>query len=365
MLLLILILLLLCGLILLSVPVLFWLCVRGMAAGYLLAPFRKAQEKAKININNIMEELKCTIPTTEWIHLHSGKEFSRLLYTNPVCFLASTSSQSFKNADRDGDRKASAKKNDPSTHNNIQRNVMVLSWLTASNNNGRFLFSINKSRYSTQLVAPLRGDESDSGGSNFNYETGVEFSLSVPVKGMEEMVRDVGSFSGRVCSKFQSDTTSLIEEGLLRGSQLHNLSNRQRKKQKNDNIKSNGILGLLPVPLGNGASLEEFDLFAIKGTVAHLRCRAYAVIGSPSSDNLDATNEKASGTNRAHPVIDDDHLLIMAEVVDAFVHPSYWDSNKLLFRPMARGEQTAPPYLTFFGSQTFGYVVPSCDDIII
>jgi len=316
-------------------------------------------------------KLKCTIPEpnpTEWIHLQSGKEFSRLLYTNPVCFLATTSSQPFKITDRDNDRKTSAtKKNDTSTHSNIQRNVMVLSWLTASNNNGRFLFSIHKTRYSTQLLAPRRVDES-SGGSNCKYVTGVEFSLSVPIKGMEEIVLDVGSISGRFCSKFQSDaTTSLIEEVLLAQQpeeMYDNLSNRQRKKQKKENIKSNGILGLVPVPLGNGASLEESDLFAVKGTVAHLRCRAYALIGPSSSDNLDATNEKASDTNSSQPAIDDDHLLIMAEVVDAYVHPSYWDSNKLLFRPKTKeGEQTVPPYLTFFGSQTFGYVVSSCDDI--
>ena len=63
-------------------------------------------------------KLKCTIPEpnpTEWIHLQSGKEFSRLLYTNPVCFLATTSSQPFKITDRDNDRKASATVSEVST----------------------------------------------------------------------------------------------------------------------------------------------------------------------------------------------------------------------------------------------------------
>ena len=53
------------------------------------------------------------------------------------------------------------------------------------------------------------------------------------------------------------------------------------------------------------------------------------------------------------PIIDDDHLLIMAEVTDAYVHPSYWDDMKKLFRPVSK---EVPPYLKFFGSQTFGYV---------
>ncbi len=245
---------------------------------------------------------------------------------------------------------------------------MVLSWLTATNNNGRFLFSIHKTRYTTQLLTRRRTlDESDES-SKSNYEVGAEFSLSVPVKGMEEIVKDVGSISGRYCSKFQSvATTSLRKESFPWAEPqkdiCDNLSNRQRKKRKMDYIKNNGINDLIPVPLGSNdeASLEESDLFAIKGTVAHLRCRVYSLLGPELSDNLDATNEKESGANAStQPTIDDDHLLIMAEVIDAYVHSSYWDSNKSLFRPTMtkEGEQTVPPYLTFFGSQTFGYVVP-------
>ena len=333
------------------------------------------------DINNMT--LKCTLqkPTeAEWIHLQSGKEFSRLLYTNPVCFLATTSSQPFKSADSNSDRKAPAKnkKNDPQLpHNSIQRNVMVLSWLTASNNNGRFLFSIHKERYSAQLLTRRRrvdeSDESSGGGSSSSskciYEAGVEFSLSVPVKGMEEIVKDVGSISGRCCSKFQSDETAgLVKEGCAKQPQdsYDNLSNRQRKKQKKENIIRNGILGLVPVPLGsNDEALEESSLFAIKGTVAHMRCRVCALLGPQSSDNHDdATNNDSSADKGMQSVADEDHLLIMAEVVDAYVHSSYWDSNKMVFRPMPKEGGQMPPYLTFFGSQTFGYVVPSYEDMM-
>ena len=256
---------------------------------------------------------------------------------------------------------------------------MVLSWLTASNNNGRFLFSIHNSRYSAQLLTRRRVDERDesSGGSSkCIYEAGVEFSLSVPVKGMEEIVRDVGSISGRCCSKFQSNaTTSLVKEGCAQQPQdlNDNLSNRQRKKQKKENILRNGILGLVPVPLGSDdeVSLEESSLFAIKGTVAHMRCRVCALLGpqsQPSDNHDDATKNDSSANTSMKSVADEDHLLIMADVVDAYVHSSYWDSNKLLFRPMSKeGGQTVlgpvPPYLTFFGSQTFGYVVPSHEDM--
>lgn len=305
---------------------------------------------------------------TDWIHLTSGKEFSRLLYTNPVCLLSTVADISnepsgdqvtIKKCNRDG---AASEKNEPSTHINLQRNVMVLSWLTATNNSGRFLFSINKSRYSTELLAPQRSGDIDS----CAHKTGVEFSLSVPVKGMEELVKDVGSISGRCCCKFQSNSTSPNgEESRIRTDRpegiCDNLSNRQRKKLRLDTIKNNGILGLIPVPLGYAGTLERSGLLAIKGTVAHLRCRTYAVIGPHPSDSLGEMSNNANSTKR--PSIDDDHLLIMAEVTDAYVHPSYWDPTKLLFCPrQIKGEEKVSPYLTFFGSQTFGYVVSSIAD---
>lgn len=98
-----------------------------------------------------------------WIELNEPKQRSRLLYTNPVCFLSTTT----------GDN---------------ERNVMTLSWLTSTNNEGRFMFSLNRRR-NTASVLTL--------GSNF--------CLSVPVKGMEELVRHVGRASGRWGSKFVED----------------------------------------------------------------------------------------------------------------------------------------------------------------
>jgi len=118
---------------------------------------------------------------------------------------------------------------------------------------------------------------------------------------------------------------------------------------------------LIPVPLGsshpsNHCGLSPSSLFAIKGTVAHLKCRTSAIIGTtepPSGRVVDFEGQNACGVDSHSPIIDDDHLLVMAEVADAFVHRSYWDDKKALFRPVSRD---VPPYLTFFGSQTFGYV---------
>mmetsp|Transcript_14850 Transcript_14850/g.34321 ORF Transcript_14850/g.34321 Transcript_14850/m.34321 type:complete len:226 (+) Transcript_14850:2320-2997(+) len=198
----------------------------------------------------------------QWIQLTEKKQFSRLLYTNPVCFLTTV----------DAETKT--------------ENVMVLSWLTATNNDGAFLFSLNRRRHTSTLLK----------------EGGV-FGLSVPVRGMEDLVRSVGRASGRNESKFRRGTSG----------------------------GSSGIPGLYAVPMGNDHDSSSF--FAVKGTVAHLQCHA--------------TRIQEPGA-----ALDDQHFLVFAQVVGAFVHPSYWE-KKNVFSP----SPTSPPYLTFFGSQTFGYVV--------
>lgn len=226
----------------------------------------------------------------EWIELNEPKHLSRLLYTNPVCFLSICTPDC--------------------------RNVMVLSWLTATNNQGRFMFSLNRRRHSASLLSE-----------------GSVFSLSVPVKGMESLVREVGGTSGKWGSKFLPNSSEELPQAIAE--QPVNeppllVSKRQAKKKQRN---SPGISGLQAVPCGMRTS-EESNIIAIDGTVAHLQCRVYSMM------------------KEAH-VIDDEHYLVFCEVTRAFVHASYWDSAKSLFRP----RDESPPYLTFFGSQTFGYVV--------
>ena len=71
--------------------------------------------------------------------------------------------------------------------------------------------------------------------------------------------------------------------------------------------------------------------------------------------SLNRRRHTASHVRREEAVIDDDHYLILGEVTRAFVHCSCWDAAKNFFRP----DDQSPPYLTFLGSQTFGYVVAS------
>jgi flavin reductase (DIM6/NTAB) family NADH-FMN oxidoreductase RutF len=100
-----------------------------------------------------------------------------------------------------------------------------------------------------------------------------------------------------------------------------------------------GIPRLRAVSLGTDVPqnrLESYDsplLFAIKGTIAHLQCRVAHVY---------------------EHAIDVEHLLVLAQVERAWVRSDYWNGAKNVFGPVS---ETASPYLTFLGSQTFGYVV--------
>ena len=93
------------------------------------------------------------------------------------------------------------------------------------------------------------------------------------------------------------------------------MSKRQKKKQSR---QSPQVPGLVAVPFGNASTMREGKntsdddngVFGIKGTVAHLKCK----IISLKDDDF----------------IDDNHLLGMAEVQDAYVHPNYWGRSKKL-----------------------------------
>ena len=239
-----------------------------------------------------------------WIQLTEKKQFSRLLYTNPVCFLSTFAA---------GDSSSSPGR----------RNVMVLSWLTATSNEGTFMCSINRRRHTASVLC-----------------SGVvsEFVLSVPVMGMETLVRDVGRVSGRWGSKFPQDHNEQEVQQQADACEEH-ISKRQAKKRSRMSLTALGIPGLDAVPFGNQLrthATHQLDArlqpFAIQGTVAHLNCSIYKRL-----DNL----------------IDDDHLLILGKVTAAYVNPSYWDSTRNLFHP----DLEKPPYLTFLGSQEFGYAV--------
>mmetsp|Transcript_20452 Transcript_20452/g.30135 ORF Transcript_20452/g.30135 Transcript_20452/m.30135 type:complete len:290 (-) Transcript_20452:25-894(-) len=259
---------------------------------------------------------------SRWIQLVDEKSFSRLLYTNPVCFLTTVNRES-----------------------KPTWNAMVISWLSTTNNSGKFMMSVNKRRHTASI---LTSKDSDVG-----------FVLCVPVAGMEDLVLNVGKASGKWGkSKFATECELTIcdkdeSKGGLEDTQFKSTAtepiapiktSRQQKKRKFEN----GVDGLVAVGIGGveKAPQNEHDPIAILGTVAHLVCKTYRIV-----DGKDGN------------AIDDDHHLILAEVKEAYVQRDYWNEGKNQFQPMTkkieRGESQPAPYLTFLGSQRFGYVVPN------
>ncbi|KAL7565479.1 hypothetical protein ACA910_012218 [Epithemia clementina (nom. ined.)] len=393
----------------------------------------------------------------DWIKLDTGKDFSRLLYTNPVCFLyvgenafgsdrkatqsydnnsgssffvasgeggaVSTTQQGISNVSSAAppanlsssiekpiaievlrERRVVAANEtthlplcDASDGARQRRNVQVLSWLTATNNEGSFVFSINHRRHTASFLL-MQNQHDDGVLSNNNQKDERFFSLSVPVQGMEQLLLDVGSCSGRFGSKFPSDHTdnvtskqsfdlpetasSSAEEqdqehaaGAMAASEatptssttnaqegrspnISGTRNRQRKQPPKTRFPI-GIPGLELVRVGSIAAAPnqttprtDHHFAGIEGCVAHLYCRVLQCIAHPtiSPNHYKDSRECATKLNPDRP---QQHSLVLAQVETAYVHSHYWDGQKKLFRPQ---NQHVPPYLTFFGSQTFGYV---------
>lgn len=197
------------------------------------------------------------------------------------------------------------------------------------------MFSLNKNRYTASVLRD-------------------EFTLSVPVQGMEDLVLNVGGVSRKWgISKFSSEHHDDYDDDGEAVDEPPSTENLTQKKRKTPRFPR-GIPCLDIVPLGhNGPPQHQSEPnirettdtnqqpsttwpFAIKGTVAHLLCKV-----------IHKADEAAW--------VDAFHYVIFAKVTKAHVHASYWNDSKKLFEP----KHGHPPYLTFFGSQTFGYVSPS------
>ena len=120
--------------------------------------------------------------------------------------------------------------------------------------------------------------------------------------------------------------------------------------------------------------------FCIEGTVAHMLCRIDQILQQQHcNDNKTHTATSIDAVD----MTDNDHYLVSATIIDAFVREDYFDVETKQFCARScsadHKNQTAPtgtsirtntsttntkhppqpppPFLTFLGSQTFGYVV--------
>ena len=363
----------------------------------------------------------------EWIGLESGKEFSRLLYTNPVAFLVveqeaekeerltdgTTTIPSCRDKHSPPSQRQQQEQREVPIENDQQkvstvssvpparRNVQVISWLTATNNDGSFVFSINHRRYTTSMLLPNQQNDNDTAQQQQHHQQQPPktFVLSIPVHGMEELVLAVGSSSGRFGSKFpkdyvrirpndtdgmddNKDPNTTREENAPKDRVQHNQdkssqneklgagpTSKKQKRRKHPRFPE-GIPGLELVWLEASKTTPSYG--GIVGCCAHLYCRVVHCMAHPDTqgrpngsartgtscvpDGADPTSHAASRTaprvslDRQPP---QQHFLVVAQVQAAHVHRNYWQTRNKLFCPL---DSTIPPYLTFYGSQTFGYV---------
>jgi flavin reductase (DIM6/NTAB) family NADH-FMN oxidoreductase RutF len=122
----------------------------------------------------------------------------------------------------------------------------------------------------------------------------LRFVLNIPVKGMEKTVTTIGGCSGYEVDKWQ---------------QLANL--------------------ITPCDIGWNPLTNNEPNIGIDQCAAHLRCVV----------------------NKIDPDSNGGHNLLHCTIEEAFVKKEYWDGKN--FAPT---NANVPPYLTFFGSQRFGYV---------
>lgn len=332
-------------------------------------------------------------PLPYWIELTEKKQFSRLLYTNPVCFLCCNSnsdstSDNSNDVVTNGDTVRITSGTDATRCDSIEsqekqgssHNVMVLSWLTATNNNGQFIFSIHRRRHSASLLLNIHNEtEAQASLSHPPNPIGNLFTLSVPIEGMEELVLAVGRVSGRHVDKFSSSLSSRPNKSMYNDDKTNDQQQQHQQELSLSKIRKNNFkksrryrtedgpaipgLKAIPIPLdlswvsSSSSSSTTWPLCYIDGTVAYMICQVVQILDNNYND---------------------DHYTVLGQIRSAKVLSTYWDIQKNLFRPMNNSgnidtittssdakvsateiENTKiRPYLTFFGSQTFGYVVP-------
>jgi hypothetical protein len=171
----------------------------------------------------------------------SQSQCSRVLYSNPVCFLCTSPPQS-------------------------ARNVMTVSWLTATDNLGHFVCAINRSRHSAAHLG---------GASNSETEP-IYFVLSVATARHAALLRRVGAWSGR------------------HGDKLAHLQ-------------------IDTVPIDSG--------FGVANCAAYLVCRVNTPL-APIAPIADPVCARAFGATNAH------HLLLHCTAMRGFVVRDYWDGRR-------------------------------------
>ena len=209
----------------------------------------------------------------------------------------------------------------PSQSPSPSRNVMTISWLTATSNHGEFMMSMHSGRYSATFV----------------HQQGDRFVLNVPVKGMEELVKRIGGCSGRDEEHNGKEKMEVLGMTVCRPGNKpiessHSSSLPSVVSSSKSKHRSPAVIAEEEADLDDA----QYNLFAVPGCAAHLVCEVQTAHLSSSSVN---------------PLVRA-HNILFCRVTRAYVDRDYW-LNGNNFIPL---HSNIPPYLTFLGSGNFAYV---------
>lgn len=184
----------------------------------------------------------------------------------------------------------------------------MISWLTAVDNAGTFIMSVNRKRHTLINLLERR-----------------VFSLSPAVEGLESLLIALGSSSGREDPGKLSSSGARLVPTLIESPRL----------KKRSRV----------------AALETAPPPCIAASPARIACRVKCEMSCPIQAAGKESSDASSAASSAEGV--HGHAILLCEIVVGFVDERYWDGK--LFAPRQRG---LPRLLCFQGSRVFAAMEP-------
>jgi len=267
-----------------------------------------------------------TAQTPPWTRLAEPKQFSRLLYTNPLCFMTlDTDSSDIRGGQM----------------------PLVVAHLTATNNFGRFMFGMKQSLALKLLVSTTTTTSTSTSANEEPADKGkpIQFHLSVPVHGLEDLIRQCMTYDDE-----QAKTSTVTNISPRTLATCRDFITTRRTAVVGD-VKDTTAM---QVP---------------RGCVAHMECQVCEIKVERRPTTATTTTTTSATTSQQQ------HAVVFAEVIGACVHPYYWNAKQYLFQPQQVRSTAAaaavvaskdavtipPPYLKYLGDGVIGSVLPSRD----
>ena len=273
-------------------------------------------------------ELEACLAAACVTHVKEKQMLSRLLYPNPVCMLST-----------------------PAHVNTGGPNVMTISWLTPLNNFALILLSVNSKRHTATKLQACP-----------------EFVLNIPAHGFEETVLAIGKNTGADGDKFEKLGIATCGPGWepLAADETGAPESDEGSDDDADGAREANMSASLKNPfalLGGDSSSEEEDSSdekSARGQKAGGDCISDPAAAKSATKDPTRSGELVAIAGAVCHIVckvrsmaeEEGHWLVQAEMTEAFVRRSYWNGKQLCAR-----DPCVPPFLTFLGSQRFGYVV--------